>query len=306
MDLNAVRTFVVATDEGQFQAAAVELGISQQAVSKRVAALETALGVSLFTRTARGIRLTADGEAFLPPARALLEAADRAVESVRPGRRALRVDVLARRLAAASIMREFHREHPEIELDIVTLPDVDAATAAVLAGTVDSSFCTPRTELPAGLRSMRAHDEPLDFLVGPRHKLADAGQVTVKDLVGHRIWMPGLVPGSEGAAYHEELAEAFGLTIDVAGPNFGTDHLLDMIADTPSLGTLMGAGVRLVWTEAHDLRRIPVRGPTPVYPTWLVWRADNRHPGLADLRRHLDRRRRSRRLGDVWTASWAA
>jgi DNA-binding transcriptional LysR family regulator len=306
MDLNAVRTFVVATDEGQFQDAAAELGISQQAVSKRIAALEADLGVRLFARTARGIQLTIDGQAFLPHARNLLAAADRAAESVRPGRRALRVDVLARRLAANTIMREFHRRHPETELDIVTLPDVEAAVAAVLAGAIDGSFCTPRTELPAGLSSIRAHDEPLELLVGPRHKLANARSVTMRDLVGHRIWMPGLVPGSEGAAFHDELAAAFGLTIDVAGPNFGTDHLLDMIADTPSLGTLMGAGVRLVWTEAHDLRRIPVRSPTPVYPTWLVWRTDNPHPGLVELRRHLDRRRRSGRLDDTWTAGWVS
>ena len=304
MDLNAVRTFVVATEEGQFQETAAELGISQQAVSKRIAALETELGVRLFTRTARGIQLTIDGQAFLPHARNLLEAANRAAESVRPGRRALRVDVMARRLATTTIMRDFHRRNPEFELDIVTLADAETATAAVLAGTIDASFCTPRTELPEALHSMRAHDEPLELVVGPDHKLANAKQVTPKDVVGHRIWMPGLVPGSEGAAFHGELAEAFGLTIDIAGPNFGTDHLLDMIADTPSIGTLMGAGVRLVWTAAHDLRRIPVRNPTPVYPMWLVWRADNPHPGLAELRRHLDRR--SRRLDDIWTAGWAS
>jgi DNA-binding transcriptional LysR family regulator len=78
MDLQAVRTFVAAADMGQFQGAADNLEVTQQAVSKRIATLEKELGVRLFTRTARGARLTVDGQAFLPHARALLQAAERA------------------------------------------------------------------------------------------------------------------------------------------------------------------------------------------------------------------------------------
>lgn len=87
MDLNAVRTFVAAADAGQFQEAAAALSITQQAVSKRIAVLEKDLGVRLFTRTPRGAELTIDGQAFLPHARELLRAEDRADASVRPGRR---------------------------------------------------------------------------------------------------------------------------------------------------------------------------------------------------------------------------
>jgi DNA-binding transcriptional LysR family regulator len=43
--------------------------------------------VPLFTRTARGAQLTIDGQAFLPHARGLLQAEERAAASVRPGRR---------------------------------------------------------------------------------------------------------------------------------------------------------------------------------------------------------------------------
>ena len=92
VDLQAVRTFVAVSDAGQFSEAAAELSITQQAVSKRIAALEKDLGVWLFTRTARGAELTVDGQAFLPHARDLLQAEERAAASVRPGRRALRVD----------------------------------------------------------------------------------------------------------------------------------------------------------------------------------------------------------------------
>src|SRR2546423_5415024 len=82
MDLEAVRTFIAAADAGRFQDAATDLAVTQQAVSKRIAALERDLAVRLFTRTARGAQLTVDGQAFLPHARDLLRVATRADASV--------------------------------------------------------------------------------------------------------------------------------------------------------------------------------------------------------------------------------
>jgi DNA-binding transcriptional LysR family regulator len=137
VDLDAVRTFVAVADAGQFREAALTLEITQQAVSKRVAALERDLDARLFTRTARGARLTVDGQVFLPHARDLLRAEERAAASVRPGRRALRVDVIGRRLAPADLVRDFHHAHPETALDVVTLFDADAAISAVRSGTID-------------------------------------------------------------------------------------------------------------------------------------------------------------------------
>ena len=131
MDLKAVRTFVAVADAGQFQKAAVDLSLTQQAVSKRVAALERELGVRLLTRTPRGAELTIDGQAFLPHARELLRVAERAAASVRPDRRPLRVDVIALRGAASGLMRGFHRTHPEIDLDVMTLLDIETAVARI-------------------------------------------------------------------------------------------------------------------------------------------------------------------------------
>ncbi|QFZ18230.1 LysR family transcriptional regulator [Saccharothrix syringae] len=289
MDLDAVRTFVAVVDAGRFQQAADELSISQQAVSKRVAALERDLGVRLFARTPRGARLTVDGQAFLPHARDLLRAEERAVASVRPGSRALRVDVVGRRLAPADLLRDFHRAHPGVELDVVKLPEADAAVTAVRSGAVDASFrfLAPATRLPDGVEATPVLYEPVQLLTGPAHRLAAARAVAPEHLAGHRIWVPGLVAGAEWTAYYAELAAAFGLAIDVVGPHSGTEPLLDVIADDPGLATFVGERTRLVWPADQDLRRVDLRAPTPVYPHWLLWRADNPHPALAALRDHL-------------------
>lgn len=279
-----MKTVVAIERTGQFQAAAVELSVTQQAVSKRVATLERELGVRLFTRTARGARLTIDGQAFLPHARELAAAAERARASVRPERRALRVDVLGRRSGPGGLMREFHRTHPDVELDVVAIVDGREALAAVQDGTLDATFRAVLSPLPAGLTSRRVLDAPHQLLTGPAHPLADAPDVRTADLKGLRIWMPGIVPGSEWGAYYDAFTAQFGVTIDAIGPNFGPEALLDAIADSAELTTLVDPHTRLVWPAEHDLRRIPLRDPVPVYPHALIWRRGNRHPGLARLR----------------------
>ncbi|MER5643687.1 LysR family transcriptional regulator [Streptosporangium sp. NPDC002524] len=308
MDLDAVRTFVAAADAGRFQDAADELSITQQAVSKRIATLERNLGVRLFTRTPRATRLTADGQAFLPHARDLLRAEERALASVRPGHRALRVDVIGRRLAPAALLGDFHRARPDVELDVVTLFDADAAVAALRSGTIDAAVravTMPGRRLPDDIGAVRVLDEPVQLLTGPAHELANAGAVTPAELAGHRIWMPGIVPGTEWAAFYDDLAAAFGLTIEVTGPDFGTEPLLDTIADSRSLATFVGARTHLVWPAEHDLRRVAVRDPAPVYPHSLVWHRDNPHPALAALRDHLGSGRPGHSGGEVWTPAWA-
>ncbi|MER5986082.1 LysR family transcriptional regulator [Streptomyces sp. NPDC001787] len=308
MDLTAVRTFVTAVDAEQFQEAAVALSITPQAVSKRIAALETDLGVRLFHRTARGARLTIDGQAFLPHARTLLRAEERAAASVRPGSRALRVDVIGRRLSVAGLLRGFHRAHPDVELDVVTLLDSDAAVAAILSGTIDATFravTMPGRRLPDGIESTPVLDEPLRLFTGPAHEFAPAPTVALGRLAGRRIWMPGNRPGTEWAAYYDALATEFGFTIDPIGPDFGIEHLLDTIADSATLATFVSEQTPLVWPAGHDLRLIPLRDPTPVYPHSLLWRADNQHPALIALRAHLVATRPTRPDGEIWTPAWA-
>ncbi|MFI0819495.1 LysR family transcriptional regulator [Streptomyces sp. NPDC021098] len=308
MDLDAVRTFVAAAEAGRFQDAAADLAVTQQAVSKRIATLEKTLGVRLFTRAARGAKLTIDGQAFLPHARELLRAEARAVASVCPGRRALRVDVIGRRLAPAAVLRGFHHAHPEVELDLVTLVDVDTAVDALRSGTIDASFravTMPGRKLPDDIGAARAFDEPVQLLTGPAHDHAAARAITPADLAGQRIWMPGLAPGTESTAYYDDLATAFGFTIEITGPGFGTEPLLDTIADSRSLATFVGEQTRLVWPADHDLRRIPLRGPTPVYPHSLLWHRDNAHPALAALRRHFGPGPAARSDAETWTPAWA-
>jgi DNA-binding transcriptional LysR family regulator len=182
-------------------------------------------------------------------------------------------------------LRDFHRAHPATELDVVTLFDADAAIDAVRSGVIDASFRAVTVaphQLPDGIEVARVYDEPLQLLTGPAHEFG-ARAVTPAELASLRIWMPGIVTGTEWAAYYKELAAAFGLTIDTVGPDFGTEPLLDVIADSSAVATFVGEQTRLLWPADYGLRRIALCDPTPVYPHSLIWRGDNPHPALTGL-----------------------
>src|SRR5690349_16812652 len=82
LDLDAIHAFVLVADHGSFTRAADALGATQSGVSLRLKRLEDRLGVRLFERTPRLVRLTPQGEAFLPRARLLLAAQDDAIAAV--------------------------------------------------------------------------------------------------------------------------------------------------------------------------------------------------------------------------------
>ena len=94
-------------------------------------------------------------------------------------------------------------------------------------------------------------------------------------------------------------------TSDRIGPNFGTEPLLDVLADSATLATLVGEHTRLLWPADYDLRRIPVHDPTPVYPHSLIWHRDNPHPGLTALREYLGARQPRNRGAGIWAPAWA-
>jgi DNA-binding transcriptional LysR family regulator len=214
--------------------------------------------------------------------------------------------VIERKLAPAGLLRAFHYTYPDIELGVVTLPNADAAVTAVRDGQIDAAIRAvprPGTRLPERVKSARIDDEPLHILVGRGHPLANERSIPTTQLVGHRIWMPTVAPGTEWGAYYLDLAAEFALTLDTIGPGFGLEPLLATVADSTSLATFVGERTDLAWPADWGLRRIALTNPTPIYPHSLVWHTDNPHPALATLRKHLTTTYQP--LPNSWSPTWS-
>src|SRR5579871_3957651 len=93
LDIPTVQAFLLVAELQSFTRAAEALGTTQAAVSMKMQRLEAVVGKRLVERSPRAVRLTADGTAFLPNARALIEAHNRALAGERPTRQQLSLGI---------------------------------------------------------------------------------------------------------------------------------------------------------------------------------------------------------------------
>ncbi|MEV5705618.1 LysR family transcriptional regulator [Actinoallomurus sp. NPDC052274] len=186
MEIRQLRYFVAVAEIGHFGRAAESLHIVQPAVSKQIAALERELGLMLFDRSRRQIRLTADGEAFLPHARRALRGIDRAekaaAELAAGGAGILRVGSargLGRRLE--DILAAFRGTHPNVTVELTNRSSVPGKLAAVAAGDLDAAFVSAPPRTP-GVAVHHLWDEPLLVAVPTRRSATAADLATLADL----------------------------------------------------------------------------------------------------------------------------
>jgi DNA-binding transcriptional LysR family regulator len=123
-----VRYFIAAVETGQISHAAMEMNVSQSAVTAAVQSLEAQLGVTLLERTSSGVRPTIEGARFLNHARNIAAAVEDAVRSpLGEGRTVIGTLRVATTYTVAGYFMarhyaRFRRAYPDIELEMVELP----------------------------------------------------------------------------------------------------------------------------------------------------------------------------------------
>ncbi|MCW5749393.1 MAG: LysR family transcriptional regulator, partial [Alphaproteobacteria bacterium] len=139
--LGAIEAFAAAARARSFTEAARELNLTTSAVSRRIAALEAALGARLFHRFNRALRLTAAGEKYLAAIAPAIDTLHAAGAALRPVTRGARLTICALPSFAAlwllPRLADFGATHPAIDLRIATAPrapeagrgDIDLAVA---------------------------------------------------------------------------------------------------------------------------------------------------------------------------------
>ncbi|MFD0359051.1 LysR family transcriptional regulator [Streptomyces sp. NPDC127110] len=186
MELRQLRYFVAVADTGGFGRAAESLGIVQSAVSTQVGRLERQLGVVLFDRGTRRTVLTGPGEALLPQARAVLEAADRtrALAAALAGGSAGLLRLGPVRGPGERTARLLHRLADGTGAFRVTLRHVPAAERLRLLrdGELDAAFVRGAPAAPPGTSLLEAWRDPLYAAVPAGHPLAARPVLSPADL----------------------------------------------------------------------------------------------------------------------------
>lgn len=186
MKLNALRDFVTVVERGGLRAAARYLGQPQPALSRSIRDLEKELGVTLFERHAKGVRLTPAGTAFLRRANAVRHELERAKDEIGQlrgethGRVTLCMSTAPHLGLLPRVLQPFRARYPDIHLEIIdgVYPIVEAS---LLDGTVDCYIGPAPSVVPTELGIEKLFDNTRVILGRKGHPLAKAR--SLRDLV---------------------------------------------------------------------------------------------------------------------------
>lgn len=216
-DAAALRAFVAVARLGSVVRAARTLARTQPSVSARLAALESAWGVRLFRRRARGMEPTPEGARLLPLAEAalhVLEEVDRAAGRPAASRGELRVgagDALGRELLPRAFSRVLHGT-PNLAVRLVEGPG-PRLLDALDAGEIDVALVvlSPDSRRRDGIRAEPLLESAVDVLFPPGEAPRARRAADLEVLGGRRV--VALQPGSEFRRHVEAAAASRGIAL---------------------------------------------------------------------------------------------
>lgn len=235
MDTAALTAFLEVARTESFSQAAENLHLTQPAISKRISGLEDLLGVPLFDRVGRRISLTEAGRALRPRAQQLLlelEDMRRMVANLSgPLSGTLKVGtshhIGLHRLPPA--LRAFSTQYREVRLDLRFI-DSEEAYEAVLSGELELGIVTLPPVPDARLQALPVWDDPLAFVAGTAHPLAQQKNVQLADLTRHAAILPSSSTFTRQIA--ARLFQESGLSLQVSM----TTNYLETIKMMASIG----------------------------------------------------------------------
>lgn len=179
---------------GSFRAAAERLHVAASAVNRRVQDIEDELGIALFERLPRGVRLTTEGELFLAYARrrqADLQAVlaqMQALQGLQTGTVKLAVSQALAPNFLPHVLQQFHRLHPQVDCEVKVL-DYELALQALLNFEVDVGviFNPPARH---GLDVLAKMPARTCAVLAPGHPLAARSALTLKECCAYPLVLP--------------------------------------------------------------------------------------------------------------------
>ncbi len=266
LELKHLRCLVAIVDTGSFTDAALELGISQAAVSRNLLALEKILGVRLLHRTSRTVAPTTAGVQVLARARPLLAGADDLVTEATTGHSRLHIGHAWSAFGRHTneFQRRWHEDHPEIELRLIRH---NSSTGGLAEGLCDLAVIRAPLDLKAWSHALVGHEHRYVALASDdpwaRRRSIRLGEVSTRTLALDRrtgtttlnLWPEGERPAVE---YIHDI-----------------DDWLAAIASGRCVGVTPRGTAAQYRRDGITYR--PLRDAEPV-PIHLIWRRQDPHP----------------------------
>jgi DNA-binding transcriptional LysR family regulator len=284
IELRELRIFLVLADELHFGRTAERLGISQPGVSEAVRVLESRLGIKVFDRTSRRVRLTSAGEGLkrsLVPALAALERVLAETSELSCAVRGLlRIGFVltTEGPALSQLIAAFHTRYPACE---VRPQEVETFNAyqALRRGDIDvlcNWLAAGEPDLTTG--TAFAHYERA-LAVAPSHRLVGSSTVSVEDLAGEEV---ALLPSSTPSRVYDLLVPPrtpSGCPIRRTQPVQTINEILSLVARGRIVHPTSSA---VPIFDRDDVVLIPIDDLPPI-PLGLVWCTSRENPRIRAL-----------------------
>ncbi len=274
LTIRQLRYFIAAAETGQVSHAAMELNISQSAVTAGIQALESTLGARLFTRTAQGVSVTPEGARFLSRAKAIIAAVEEAVriplgeETQVVGRLRLGLTYTVAGYFMARHYAAFRRIYPGITLELSEQPRA-AIENALLSGGLDlavmlTSNLANAEELASEtlFRSRRRLWLPSD------HRLLAAQEVSLQDVAREPYVMLTVDEASRTAGRYWDK---YGLVPKTVFSTSSVEAVRSMVAAGMGV-TILSDMVYRPWSlEGQRIEQRQTVEPIPSMDVGLTW-----------------------------------
>jgi DNA-binding transcriptional LysR family regulator len=298
MELRWLTAFVTVAEELNYRRAAQRLFVAQPSISQQIMNLEKELGVRLFDRNNRSVRLTDAGTAFLAPCREALGAVENAGLLARNagtgehGR--IRVGFNAGFVTdhLVALVQVLRRDHPHIDLVIDSSRHTPEIVKLVREERLDIGLVGGPVTGP-GLGHRRISTTQLGVLLLDGHPYARSASIPVRALADEHLILLGSVPGWSIRRMVEDALDRAG--VSPAEVTTVADAMTMLGFVTAGIGVGFASGNADALTP-RNLTLVPLDGG-PDVPTSVIWKATNHTPAVGTVIRAVERHLVDRRQG---------
>jgi DNA-binding transcriptional LysR family regulator len=257
--------------------------VAQSAISGQIRDLEEELGVPLFDRAKRQIRLTYHGERFLKDARNVLASADSAVANVQ---RSLRGEIGTLTIGFglysagtffSAIIKEFKRRFQDVQVSLEEMTPV-MHHKALQAGTIDVAFTRPVQPLDAeNLRFKHFHSEPIYAVMPKSHPLAKKRSILIRELANERFILNDRNQSPVTFDKIISLCREAGFSPRIAATSTAATGMIALVEAGEGVALLaQGAAV----LRGNELVLVPLADRTAFIDLVIAWSPQHENPVL--------------------------
>lgn len=284
MELRHLRYFVAVANERNFTRAAERLNIAQPPLSRQVRQLEEELGVDLFDREARPIRLTEAGRLLYEQAVQVLAGVDRIREVLRDqagkGRKRFVIGFVGSTLYGLlpEVIRRFRECAARSDVSVIELSTIEQI-AALKDGRIDAGFGRLRFE-DAAIRRIVLAEEPLVAVMPIDHPLAGGGPVHLEVLLGEPLIV---YPRPARPSYADQVLGIFhdlGLQPRIVREVREVQTAIGLVAAHVGFSIVPASVQRM---KRDDVAYVPIVDSPAHSPIMMIHRAGDVSPELGQL-----------------------